>query len=266
MPLTRSQVRCVLTIAGSDSGGGAGMQADLKTFLSHRVHGACAVTCVTAQNTLGVRAVQRISADLVRVQIIAVLDDLAPEAAKTGFLGGLEAIEAVLDLADRLPQLVVDPVCVDKHGKPILGDQALAAYRRLLPLAALVTPNADEAALLTGLPVRTPEQMMEAARALLATGMRAVLVKGGRLESDHSPDFLLTIDREEWLDAPRVPTTATLGTGDTLSAAVAAHLAAGVPLVRAVRLAKRYVSACLEQALEIGQGQGPVGHVPAFFD
>src|ERR1700690_1405546 len=119
MPLTRGQVRCVLTIAGSDSGGGAGMQADLKTFLSHRVHGACAVTCVTAQNTLGVHAMARIAADLLRAQITAVLDDLAPEAAKTGYLGGVEAIETVLELADRLPPLVIDPVCVDKHGKPI---------------------------------------------------------------------------------------------------------------------------------------------------
>lgn len=265
MPLTRAQVRCVLTIAGSDSGGGAGLQADLKTFLSHQVHGTVAVTCVTAQNTLGVTEVQRISSDLIRGQITAVLDDFAPEAAKAGFLGGMEAIEALLTVADRLPPLVIDPVCVDKHGRPFLTAQALDAYRyALLPRAALVTPNADEAALLTGLTVRTPEQMVQAARALLAAGARAVLVKGGRLGGDHSPDFFATAQGlEEWLDAARVPTTATLGTGDTLSAAVASRLAWGASLEQAVRQAKHYVTRCLYQALEIGRGQGPVGHVPA---
>lgn len=265
MPLTRAQVRCALAIGGSDSGGGAGLQADLKTFLSHAVHGTVAVTCVTAQNTLGVSALQRVSREMIGNQIIAVLEDLAPEAAKTGFLGGMEAIEALLEVVDRLPPLVIDPVCVDKHGRPLLPEQALDAYRHaLLPRAVLVTPNADEAALLTGLPVQTPDQMLQAARALLASGVRAVLVKGGRLRGDRSPDFFATADGSAvWLDADRVPTTATLGTGDTLSAAVTSRLAWGVPLEQAVRLAKQYVTECLRQALEIGRGQGPVGHVPA---
>ncbi|HWE60138.1 MAG TPA: bifunctional hydroxymethylpyrimidine kinase/phosphomethylpyrimidine kinase [Chloroflexota bacterium] len=265
MPLTRAQVRCVLSIAGSDSGGGAGLAADLKTFLSHGVHGTVAVTCVTAQNTLGVQAIQRISADLVRAQIVSVLDDLAPEVAKTGFLAGMEAIEAIETVADRLPPLVVDPVCVNKHGRPILDEETLAAFRRvLLPRAVLVTPNLDEAALLTGRAVHSDDDMADAAHSLLAAGVHAVLVKGGRLGGNRSPDLLLLHDgRQIWLDAPRVQTTAVHGTGDTLAAAIAARLAQGAPMEAAVRLAKEYVTACLHQALEIGHGQGPVGHVPA---
>lgn len=255
----------MLTIAGSDSGGGAGLQADLKTFLSHGVHGTVAVTCVTAQNTLGVSAIQRISFDLIRAQIVAVLDDFAPEAAKTGFLGSTEAIGAIEAVADRLPPLVVDPVCVDKHGRPFLGEETMAAFRRvLLPRAVLVTPNVDEAAVLTGRAVRSRAAMADAAAALLESGAHAVLVKGGRLGGNHSPDLLALRDgRQTWLDVPRVPTTATLGTGDTLAAAIAARLAQGAPLEDAVTMAKGYVTACLHRALEIGRGQGPVGHVPA---
>jgi len=129
MPLTRAQVRVALTIAGSDSGGGAGLAADLKTFLAHRVHGAVAVTCVTAQDTVGVRAIERLPTGLVQAQIVAVLDDLAPEVAKTGFLAGLAAINAIEAVADRLPPLIVDPVCVDKHDRPILDDATLEALR-----------------------------------------------------------------------------------------------------------------------------------------
>jgi hydroxymethylpyrimidine/phosphomethylpyrimidine kinase len=255
----------VLSIAGSDSGGGAGLQADLKTFLSHGVHGTVAVTCVTAQNTLGVAAIQRMPADLVRAQIEVVLEDFAPDTAKTGLLGGMEAMDAIEALADRLPPLVVDPVCVNKHGRPILGEETMTAFRRvLLPRAVLITPNVDEAALLTGREVHSRVAMADAARALLDAGAHAVLVKGGRLGGDHSPDLLALQDgRQTWLDVPRVPTTATLGTGDTLAAAIAARLARGAPLEEAVALAKDYVTACLHQALEIGQGQGPVGHVPA---
>ena len=264
MPFTRARIRCVLTIAGSDSGGGAGLEADLKTFLSHRVHGTVAVTCVTAQDTRGVRDIQRMTADLVRAQMMAVLDDLAPEAAKTGFLGGPAALDAIVSLLDRLPPLVVDPVCVDKHGAPILDGETLAMLRDiLLPRAVLVTPNTDEAALLSGVRVRDRAGMLAAAEVLLAGGIRAVLVKGGRLGGAQSPDLLAQADgMRTWLDAPRVATTATHGTGDTLSASIASWLAWGFSLPDAVHLAKRYVSACLEEALEIGQGQGPIGHVP----
>ena len=266
MALTRAEIRCVLTIAGSDSGGATGLQADLKTLLSHRVHGAVAVTCVTAQDSVSVHAIQRIPGELVRAQIEAVLDDLAPEAAKTGFLAGIEALEAIRSLIDRLPPLVVDPVCVDKHGRRIVDDAMLAALRDvLLPRAALVTPNLDEAAVLTGLEVRTTVGMEEAGTALLDAGVRAVLIKGGRLQhAERSPDLLAMADGlREWLDVPRVHTTAVHGTGDTLSAAVAARLARGLGVREAVHHAKAYVTACLGQSMEIGRGQGPIGHVLA---
>ncbi len=265
MPLSRSQIRCVLTIAGSDSGGGAGLQADLKTLLSHRVHGAVAVTCITAQNTIGVSAIERLSSGIIIAQIRAVLDDLAPEAAKTGFVAGIEAIGAIEIVADALPPLVVDPVCVNKHGAQILDDSVVAAIKRvLLPRAILVTPNVAEARVLTGLVVNDERDMEAAADELLAQGAHAVLIKGGRIGSDRSPDLLaMETGTREWLDTQRVATTAVLGAGDTLAAAIAARIAWGASLVEAVRLGKAYVTACLRVALEIGRGQGPVGHVPA---
>jgi hydroxymethylpyrimidine/phosphomethylpyrimidine kinase len=265
MPLSRATVRCVLSIAGSDSGGGAGLQADIKTFLCHRVHGTVAVTCVTAQDTVGVTAIMRVPRDLIQAQITAVLDDFAPEAAKTGFLAGVEAIEAIEAIATRLPPLVVDPVCVDKHGRQILDDGVLSRMREVLfPRAVLVTPNIAEAGVLTGRPIHTTDDMSAAARSLLSAGVAAVLVKGGRLGGGRSPDLLAQRDgSQEWLDVPRVATTAVLGAGDTLAAAIAARLAWGSELREAVHQAKAYVTACLEQSLEIGRGQGPVGHVIA---
>jgi hydroxymethylpyrimidine/phosphomethylpyrimidine kinase len=267
MPLSRSEVRCVLTIAGSDSGGGAGLQADLKTFLCHRVHGAAAVTCVTAQNTLGLRAIREMPFAIVRAQIQAVLEDLAPEVVKTGFLAGVDAIRAI-DMeaaAGTFPPLVVDPVCVDKHGRQILADSVVEAIKSvLLPRAVLVTPNAAEAAVLTRLQIKCERDMEAAAAVLLEQGARAVLVKGGRIGTDRSPDLLATeTGAREWLDTPRVATTAVLGAGDTLAAAVASRLAWGASLAEAVRLSKAYVTACLKVSLEIGRGQGPIGHILA---
>jgi hydroxymethylpyrimidine/phosphomethylpyrimidine kinase len=266
MPLTRAQIRCVLTIAGSDSGGGTGLQADIKTFLCHRVHGAVAVTSVTAQDTARVSMVERLAAQLVRAQIEAVLDDLVPEAAKTGYLGGPEAMAAVRDLLPRLPPLVVDPVCVDRLGRPFLDLATLETLRAdLIPHAVLVTPNIHEATLLSGYEVRERGDMLAAAEAILRGGARAVLIKGGRLAGALSPDLLATTDGIlEWFEAPRVDTTAVRGAGDTLSAAIAARLAQGMALREAVGYAKSYVSLCLEQAMEIGRGQGPIGHVPAW--
>ncbi|HVC79385.1 MAG TPA: bifunctional hydroxymethylpyrimidine kinase/phosphomethylpyrimidine kinase [Chloroflexota bacterium] len=265
MPLTRAQIRCVLTIAGSDSGGGTGLQADLKTFLCHRVHGAVAVTSVTAQDTTRVSAVERLPGHMVRAQIEAVLEDLAPEAAKTGYLAGPEAMAAVRDLLPRLPPLVVDPVCVDRLGRPFLDPGTLETLRAdLIPHAVLVTPNIHEAALLSGREVRERGDMPATAEAILSRGARAVLIKGGRLAGARSPDLLVTTDGiREWFDAPRVNTTAVRGAGDTLSAAIAARLAQGMTLRDAVWSAKTYVGLCLEQAMEIGRGQGPIGHVPA---
>lgn len=266
MPLSRTEIRCVLTVAGSDSGGGAGLQADLKTFLCHRVHGAAAVTCVTAQNTLGVQAVLAMPPSLIRAQIRAVLDDLAPEVMKTGFLAGIDAIDAIEqeDAEGTLPPLVVDPVCVDKHGRQILADSVVAAIKSvLLPRALLVTPNAAEATVLTGLPVKNQRDMEAAAGVLLEQGAHAVLLKGGRIGTDRSPDLLaVETGAREWLDTGRVATTAVLGAGDTLAAAIASRLAWGATLVEAVRLSKDYVTECLKVSLEIGRGQGPIGHIP----
>jgi hydroxymethylpyrimidine/phosphomethylpyrimidine kinase len=225
------------------------------------------VTCVTAQNTLGFQALQAMPLALVRAQLRAVLDDLAPEAMKSGFLAGLDAITALeLEAAETaLPPLVIDPVCVDKHGKQILDDTVLAAIKSvLLPRALLVTPNAAEAAVLTGMPVKGQRDMEAAADALLAQGAHAVLLKGGRIGTDRSPDLLaVETGLREWLDTERVHTTAVLGAGDTLAAAVASRLAWGFSLVEAVRLSKAYVTECLKVSLEIGRGQGPIGHIRA---
>jgi hydroxymethylpyrimidine/phosphomethylpyrimidine kinase len=265
MPFNRAEIRCVLAIGGTDNSGGTGLPADLKTLISHRVHGAMAVTSVTVQTTERVIAVERLSTALVRAQIEAVLDDLAPEAAKTGYLGGPDAMGAVCDVVDRLPPLVVDPVCVDRLGRPFLDPATMETMRvELIPRAVLVTPNLHEAALLSGRPVDDRTDMHAAAEAILRGGVRAVLVKGGRLGGDSSPDLLACADGTvEWLDAPRVDTTAVRGAGDTLSASIAAGLACGLDLTEAVRRAKVYVSLCLRHALEIGRGQGPIGHVPA---
>jgi hydroxymethylpyrimidine/phosphomethylpyrimidine kinase len=265
MPFSRSEIRCVLAIGGTDSGGGTGLPADLKTLVCHRVHGAMAVTSVTVQTTERVIAVERLSTALVRAQIEAVLDDLAPEAAKTGYLGGPDAMRAVCELLDRLPPLVVDPVCVDRLGRPFLDPATLETLRvELIPRAILVTPNLHEAALLSGRPLHDRTDMQAAAEAILRGGTPAVLIKGGRLGGESSPDLLAAADGTiEWLEAPRVNTTAVRGTGDTLSAAIAAGLACGLDLIEAVRRAKSYVSLCLRHALELGRGQGPIGHVPA---
>jgi len=264
MPLTRAQTRCVLAIGGTDSGGGTGLPADLKTLVCHGVHGAVAVTAVTVQDTERVIAVERLSTALVRAQIEAVLDDLAPEAAKTGYLGGPEGMRAVCEVLDRLPPLVVDPVCVDRLGRPFLDPATLETLRlELIPRAVLVTPNLHEAALLSGRPVHLQEDMIAAAETMLRAGARAVLIKGGRLSGTRSPDLLARADgAHEWLDAPRIATTAVRGAGDTLSAAIAAGLSYGLDLPEAVRRAKTYINLCLEHAMEIGRGQGPIGHVP----
>jgi len=207
----------------------------------------------------------RLPTGLVYAQIVAVLDDLVPEVAKTGFLAGLAAINAIDAVVDRLPPLIVDSVCVDKHDRPILDDATLEALRAtLLPRAALLTPNLAEAALLAGVEVRDRAGMERAATRLLEMGAAAALIKGGRLGGACSPDLLATrAGLWDWLDAPRVPTAAVHGSGDTLAASIAARLAWGADIPTAVRLAKAYITTCLEGALEIGRGQGPVGHPPA---
>jgi hydroxymethylpyrimidine/phosphomethylpyrimidine kinase len=260
-------MKIALTIAGSDSGGGAGIQADLKTFHQFGVFGTSVVTAVTAQNTLGVRAWAALPATLVTEQLDAVADDLPPRAVKSGMLGSAEVVEAVAAGLARhaLPNYVLDPVMVATSGDRLLDrDAAALVARRLVPLAALVTPNLDEAAVLVGEPVDSVPAMERAARALLRLGARAVLVKGGHLDGEEVVDLLAAGDTTRRFPHPRLETTSLHGTGCTLSAAIAAGLAHGRPLERAVADAIDFVHRALAAAPGLGRGHGPLNHfVPA---
>jgi len=252
-----------LTVAGTDSGGGAGVFADLKTFEAHGVWGTAAVVAVTAQNTMGVQAFETLPPALVRAQIRCVAEDIGVDAAKTGTLGTAELVAtvaaAVADLLGGTP-LVVDTVFLSKHGDTLLADDAVAALRHdLLPLATLVTPNLPEAAALVGFEVDSLAAMEEAARLLVAAGAGAVLVKGGHLGGDRSPDCLVVNGgRPRWLDAPRLPGRHTHGTGCTLSAACAAGLARGGAIFESVIAAKAFVARAIEHGVDLGSGVGPV--------
>ncbi|WP_126212448.1 bifunctional hydroxymethylpyrimidine kinase/phosphomethylpyrimidine kinase, partial [Thermus scotoductus] len=255
--------RVALNIAGSDSGGGAGVQADLKTFFRFGVYGASALTLVTAQNTLGVQRVHLLPPELVYAQIQSVAEDLPVHAAKTGALGSGEIVAAVAEAVARfgLRPLVVDPVMVAKGGDPLLAEEAVAALKkRLFPLADLITPNRLEAEALLGRPIRTLEEAKEAAQALLALGPKAVLLKGGHLEGEEAVDLLATREGVQAYAAPRVATRNTHGTGCTLSAAIAALLALGKPLAEAVAEAKAYLTRALKTAPPLGHGHGPLNH------
>ena len=250
-----------LTIAGSDPSGGAGLQADLKTFHQFGVYGEAVVTLITVQNTVRVSRVEVMPPDLVIEQLEAVLEDIPPAAAKTGALGSAEVVEAVARAAEffRFP-LVVDPVMVSKHGLPLLPDSAARAVRQyLLPRAALVTPNLPEAEALAGIPIHNIEDMRAAAGRIRDMGARAVLIKGGHLETD-ATDLLW--DGAGWREfpAPRIPTRHTHGTGCTYSAAITASLAQGLPLVDAVARAKLFIHAAIQTNPGLGQGSGPVNH------
>ena len=249
-----------LTIAGSDSGGGAGVQADLKTFAALGCHGTSAITAITVQNTLGVRDALDLPPDLIRAQIDAVVDDLAPRAIKTGMLSSAAIIAAVAGAVREraLEPLVVDPVMVAKGGHRLLAEDAVASLRdRLLPLATIVTPNLPEAEVLLGRSLHTPREREAAARDLVALGCRAAVVKGGHAEGD-ADDVLYDGERVVWLRGDRVDTGNTHGSGCTFASAVAAGLARGLALEAAVREAKRFVTGAIRRSLEIGGGHGPV--------
>ncbi|HVB06542.1 MAG TPA: bifunctional hydroxymethylpyrimidine kinase/phosphomethylpyrimidine kinase [Acidimicrobiales bacterium] len=254
----------VLTIAGTDSGGGAGIAADLRSFAAHGAFGTLVVTAVTAQNTLGVQAVAAQPAEIVDAQIASVLADLPVAAVKSGMLANAEIVKVVTAWAERgaLPQLVVDPVMVAASGGQLLDAGGLAAYRELLSSAFLVTPNAPEAAMLLGGAVESRSDLREAARALGALGAGAALVKGGHLAGDESVDVLYAKGALTEFHAPRLASAHTHGTGCTLSAAIAAGLAGGMGLLGAVERAKRYVTAAIAAAAswELGAGPGPLDH------
>ena len=257
-------MKVALTIAGSDSGGGAGIQTDLHTFAAHGLHGTTAITAVTAQNSTGVRAWAVVEPSLVEAQVDAVASDMPVAAAKTGMLGTAPVVEAVVRALrrHRIAPLVVDPVMVARSGDRLVDASAQRAYvELLLPLATLLTPNLLEAEALLGRPVRDLESMRRAARDLQALGPGAVLVKGGGLAAGAEAVDVLFDGREAHdLSSPRIDTPHTHGTGCTLSAAIAARLAIGDPIVEAVRHAKDYLTEGLRRAYAVGQGRGCVRH------
>ena len=255
----------VLTIAGSDSGAGAGLQADLKTFAAHGVFGTSVVTALTAQNTAEVRGVSAVDPAFVDLQLEAVLSDLPVAAVKTGMLASSATVAAVARWAHagELPLLVVDPVLVASTGRPLLDEGGVRAYvELLLPHALVVTPNTSEAALLTGSPVDDLDGMVSAARRLAELGPDVVVVKGGHVGRDVAPDVVVADGNLFVLEESRVATLNDHGTGCTLSAATAARVAQGTDPVEAVRLAKVFVTAALRGAAawRLGRGRGPLDH------
>jgi hydroxymethylpyrimidine/phosphomethylpyrimidine kinase len=250
-----------LTIAGSDPSGGAGIQADLKTFHQLGVYGQAVITLITVQNSLRLSRIEVLPADLVAEQLSAVLEDYPPAAAKTGALGSTAIVEAIACMVEkyRFP-LVVDPVMVSKHGRRLLPQETVESMLKwLLPVAALVTPNLAEAEVLTGLSIHTTGDMREAAWKLHRAGARAVLVKGGHLEGDPVDVLLDGVDLREFT-APRIATRHTHGTGCTYSAAITAGLARGLALNDAVARAKEFISEAIRTNPGLGHGSGPVNH------
>lgn len=259
-----SSIPVALTIAGSDSGGGAGIQADLRTFAFHQVHGTSALTCITAQNTLGVDRVDALPAASVIAQIQAVVSDIGVQAAKTGMLLNTEIITAVAQQVSslKIQNLVVDPVMVSRTGVQLIDDRAIATLKaELIPQAIVVTPNRYEAQILSGLEVTTLEAMQAAAQRIHDLGAKAVLVKGGGMSGElRGVDVWFDGQQLQTLTTQAVDTSNTHGTGCTLSAAIAANLALGQALFTAAQSAKTYVTNALGYSLSIGKGQGPVGH------
>jgi hydroxymethylpyrimidine/phosphomethylpyrimidine kinase len=270
--MTDTMTAIALTIAGSDSSGGAGIQADLKTFSALRVYGACAITALTAQNTQGVDDVMVVPPEFVLAQMRSVASDLTVSAIKIGMLGTGGIIEAVLEGLDAFPSVpvVLDPVMVSTSGDPLLDEDALDLLRtKLLPRADLITPNLKEAAALLGEPDESREKWMEGrAERLREMGARAVLLTGGESMAETALDIFVTDEGAQRIEAPRVMTENTHGTGCTLSSAIAAELAKGETLDKAVKIAKLYVTAAIIAADEIavGNGRGPVHHFHALWE
>jgi hydroxymethylpyrimidine/phosphomethylpyrimidine kinase len=253
-----------LTIAGSDSSGGAGIQADLKTFAAHGVFGTSAITAITAQNTIGVTAVVALDPAIVAAQIDAVIDDLGADATKIGMLATAPIARVVARALERhrLPHVVLDTVMVSKSRATLLDEEAIGMLRDVVPLADLITPNVPEAERLIGRPIRDADDLKRAAETLVRQGARAALVKGGHLDTPTAVDVLF--DGRTWLElgSTRLPGRHTHGTGCTLSAAIAARLALGEGLHDAVRGAKDYVTRAIAQAPGLGRGHGPLQHFP----
>lgn len=257
-----------LTIAGSDSGGGAGIQADLKTFMALGVYGSSVITALTAQNSVGVSSVHIPPPEFILDQMRAVMTDIKPEAAKIGMLGSADAARAVVEGLRRwpIPDLVLDPVMISTTGAILLERAAVETLRGdLLPLARVITPNIPEALALLDEPlpgraIRTEAEMLDLAETLMTLGPRAVLLKGGHMAADESPDLLLSDKGAHWFRAPRIHSPHTHGSGCTLSAAIAAGLAKGYELPDAIAAAKNYVTGAIQAAYTVGSGPGPLNH------
>ncbi|PNW44012.1 UNVERIFIED_CONTAM: bifunctional hydroxymethylpyrimidine kinase/phosphomethylpyrimidine kinase [Euhalothece sp. KZN 001] len=253
-----------LTIAGSDSGGGAGIQADLRTFALNCVHGMSAITCVTAQNTIGVQRVDALPPEAVSAQIESVVSDIGVQGVKTGMLlnsGIIQAVKSAIEAYQLEERLVVDPVMVSRSGAQLLDDTAIEQLKQLIPLACLVTPNRYEAQLLSGIEIKTIDDMKRAAETIYTYGVKAVLVKGGAmLGENRGVDVWFDGETFDLLKTKSVETKNNHGTGCTLSASIAAKIALGKDLKTAVVESKNYVTRALESALDLGEGSGPLGH------
>jgi len=261
-------VPSALTIAGSDSGGGAGIQADLKTFAALGVYGTSALTAITAQNTVAVTAVHEIPADIIAAQIQAVISDIGADAVKTGMLSSIAIVEVVAQelRRHRVERLVVDPVMVAKSGDSLLREEAVEALRtQLLPLALVVTPNIPEAEVLTGMTIASHQDMRRAAEQIVGMGARGVVVKGGHLDGP-ATDLFYDGSRFQEFTAPRIDTVNTHGTGCTFASAVAAGLAQNMSVIDAVAQAKEYVTEAIRCSFPIGQGHGPLNHFYKLWD
>ncbi|GMA69451.1 hydroxymethylpyrimidine/phosphomethylpyrimidine kinase [Leuconostoc litchii] len=254
----------VLTIAGIDSSGGAGISADLKSFAAQHVYGANVVVALTAQNTLGVQEVLMISPEMIHAQLQSIVDDLRISAVKSGMLGDVVTVEKVADFLkmNEFGTYILDPVMVAKGGAHLLNDKAIVAVKSvLLPLATLITPNIPEAEVLSGVTINDHQDMMKAALKIQKLGAKNVLLKGGHTSAKHVYDYILLADGHHfWMKSTRVDTKRTHGTGDTISAAITAQLALGKDMKTAIISAKAYVDATIRNGIQVGHGHGPLNH------
>jgi len=258
----------VLIIAGSDPSGGAGVQADIKTVTALGGYAAAAITSLTVQNTKGVTGVHPVAPETIRAQIVAVLEDIGADAIKIGMIGekaaGLAIADALVEFAAGIP-VILDPVLIATSGDALAsGDLPSVLLERLVPISAIVTPNADEAARLAGLPIETADDLIAAGQALIRRGATAALVKGGHLEGDIVEDALVTLDGARLFRNPRLDTASTHGTGCTLASAVATGIAQGLPLAAAVKRGIDYVHEAIRTAPGLGAGRGPLNHAWPF--
>lgn len=262
-PKTKSTLKTVLTIAGSDSSGGAGIQADLKTMTIHGVYGMTAITALTAQNTQGVSGISEVEPEFVGAQLDAIFQDIPPQAIKIGMVASPGIIHMIADklIEYKATSIVLDPVMVSTSGSPLISVEAKKVLEeRLFPLASLITPNIPEAEVLCGFSIASEKDMVSAAKLIAWKNKRPVLIKGGHFGQE-AKDLLYDKGREIWLSAPRIPNANTHGTGCTLSSAIASNLAKGYSLVNSVRLAKNYIQGAIEAGLNLGQGSGPLNHM-----